>query len=83
MQTYVTLSIDGITFNSLKLLLTISHNLFYRTAQYIKQPTAEVYEKYLNKILIIYRQEIFEITEIHCDNEFHKVIDLIAGKKIQ
>ena len=79
-QKDVTLSIDGITVNSLKFLSTISRNLFYRTAQYVRQPTAEVYEKCLNEIFAIYRQGNFEIIDIHCDNKYHKVMDLIVGK---
>ena len=33
----VTISMDGLTVNSLKFLSTISHDIYYRTAQYLSQ----------------------------------------------
>ena len=46
----VTLSIDGMTVNSLKFLTTISHEIGYRTCQYLAEARAENYEKFLNEI---------------------------------
>ena len=36
LQKYLTLSLDGMTINSLNFLTTISHDLMYRTAQYVQ-----------------------------------------------
>ena len=44
-------SIDGLTVNSLKFLSTISHDLYYRTAQYVADPVASVYEKCMGELL--------------------------------
>ena len=50
----VTLSIDGLSVNGLKFLTTISHDIMYRTTQYIQEARAEDYEKYMNEIYHIY-----------------------------
>ena len=71
----VTLSMDGMTVNGLKFLTTISHNIYYRTAQYIANPVASVYTKKMNEILAIYAQGGFTVRKIHSDNEFHKAMD--------
>jgi hypothetical protein len=36
-------SMDGMTVNSMKFLTAISHDLYYRTAQYVSNPVASVY----------------------------------------
>jgi len=40
----ITISIDGLTVNSLKFQSTISHDIYYHTAQFFSQPIASVYE---------------------------------------
>ena len=77
----VILSIDGLSVNGLKFLTTISHELMYRTEQYIKDARAEDYEKCMNEIYYIYRKAGFIIVEIHCDNEFHEAMDEFASKQ--
>ena len=74
-------SMDGLTVNSLKFLSTISHELFYRTAQYVSKPVASVYEVCMDKLVSIYKKGGFNITEIHCDNEFCKVMDPFLVKQ--
>ena len=44
-QRDVTLSIDGLEINSVKFLSTISHNIYYRTVQYLPNNTAQQYCK--------------------------------------
>ncbi len=72
---------DGLEVNSLKFLSTISHDLYYRTAQYIAKPVASVYEVCMDKLLAVYKKGGFNITEIHCDNEFRKVMDLFSARQ--
>jgi hypothetical protein len=76
-----TVSMDGLTVNSLKFLSTISHDLFYRTAQYVAKPVASVYEKCIAELLAVYKRGEFNITEIHCDNEFRKVMDPLSVRQ--
>jgi hypothetical protein len=80
-QKDVILSLDGMTVNSLKFLTTISHEIFYRTAQYVQTNTAKVYETPLDEIMRIYKRGQFQVTGIHCDNEFHKVMDPFTAKQ--
>jgi hypothetical protein len=49
-QKDVILSIDGMTINSLKFLTTISHELFYRTAQYVPTNVASEYAKCMDEL---------------------------------
>jgi hypothetical protein len=77
-QKDTTVSMDGLTVNSLKFLSTISHDLFYRTAQYVAKPIADVYKKCIDELLAVYKRGEFNITEIHCDNEFRKVMDPLS-----
>ena len=46
----VTISMDGLTVNSLKFLSTISHDIYYHTAHYVSQPIASVYKKCLDEV---------------------------------
>jgi hypothetical protein len=74
-QQDVIFSIDGITVNSIKFLRTISHEIYYRTAQYVIQTNANKFKKCLNEIKTLYKQGGFFIKEIHCDNEFQEAMD--------
>jgi hypothetical protein len=62
-------------------LTTISHAIFYRTAQYVSSAVASVYDKSLDGIVHLYKHCQFQISEIHCDNEFHKVMDPFSAKQ--
>jgi hypothetical protein len=68
-------SMDGMTVNSLKFLTAISHDLYYRTAQYVTNPVVSVYKTCMDELLAIYKRGGFKITDIHCDNEFRKAMD--------
>ena len=80
-QKDVIMSIDGMTVNSLKFLTMISHELFYRTTQYVPRNIASVYEECMDEIMAIYKRGQFNITEVHCDNEFHKLMDPYSTKQ--
>jgi hypothetical protein len=68
-------SMDGMTVNSMKFLTAISHDLYYRTAQYVTNPVASVYKVCMEELVAVYKRGGFNITDIHCDNEFRKVMD--------
>jgi hypothetical protein len=80
-QKDVTLSMDGMTVNSLKFLTTISHEIFYRTSQYVSSPVASEYDQRLEEIIRLYKHGQFQVTAIHCDNEFHKVLDPFSARQ--
>ncbi len=61
-------SMDGLTINSLKFLSTISHELYYRTAQYVSQPVASVYEVCMDELFGVYTRGGFNITVITSTN---------------
>jgi hypothetical protein len=71
----VELSVDGLTVNGLKFFTSISHNIFFRTAQYVPSTHAVLYQKFMEKILGIYKSCGFNVTKINCDNEFRKAFD--------
>eukprot|EP00957_Ditylum_brightwellii_P141840 10806800-Ditylum_brightwellii.AAC.1 len=76
----VILSIDGMKVNSLKNLTSISHEIYYRIAQYVKDALAAEYKEKLDEIKALYNRGGFMITNIHCDNKFHKKMDSFAPK---
>jgi hypothetical protein len=80
-QQEVTISMDGMIVNSLKFLTTISHELFYRTAQHVPTNVASEYEKCMDELLAVYKRGNFTINEVHCDNEFHKLMDPYSTKQ--
>jgi hypothetical protein len=74
-------SMDGMTMNSMKFLTSISHDLYYRTAQYVSDPMASVYKVCMKELVTIYKKGGFNISDIHCDNEFHKVMDPFSASQ--
>ena len=54
-QQDLTFSMDRLEVNSLKFLSTISHELYYRTAQYVTKTVAYVYKSCMDKILAVYK----------------------------
>jgi demethoxyubiquinone hydroxylase (CLK1/Coq7/Cat5 family) len=75
-------SMDGLEVNSLKFLSTISHELYYRTTQYItRTPVKSVYKVCMDELLAVYKKGGFKITEIHCDNEFCKGMEVFLAKQ--
>ncbi|KAI2501792.1 Reverse transcriptase (RNA-dependent DNA polymerase) [Fragilaria crotonensis] len=74
-QREVTLNMDGMKVNGLSFLTTVSQNLQYRTAQYVKHQTAAVGQTFR-----IYNAGGFRITSIRCDNEFRPLIEPLADE---
>jgi hypothetical protein len=72
---------DGLTVTSLEFLSTIFHDLYYRTAQYLAKPVASIYKERMNKLLALYKRGGFTISEIHCDNQFCKVMDPLLARQ--
>jgi hypothetical protein len=75
------LSIDGMTVNLMKFLTTISHELFYWTTQYILANVASEYEKFMDELMAVYRRGQSTVNEVHCNNEFHKLMDHYSAKQ--
>jgi hypothetical protein len=75
MQKDLKVSMYGMTVNSMKFLTAISHDLYYRTAQYVPDPVASVYKVCMDEFVTVYKTGGFKITDIHCDNEFRKAMD--------
>ena len=48
-QQDVVLSIDRVVVNSLNVCTSIIHEIYYRTAQYVQQPVAEIYRKLMDE----------------------------------
>jgi hypothetical protein len=80
-QQYLVVSMDGLTESSLKFLSTIFHELCYRTAQHVANPVASAYKKCISELLGVYKKGGFNVTEIHCDNEFCKVMDPLLARQ--
>ena len=78
-QQKVTVAIDGMTVNSLKFLTSIALNLYYRTAQYLRNSTASDLKDVIAEIFQVYRSGGFIIVELRCDNEFQP-LDLYLSK---
>ena len=79
-QKDITMSMDGLMVNSLHFLSTIAHDIYYRTTQYVSDPIASVYEVCLDEVLATYKKGGFTLAEVHCDNEFRKVMDKFVTK---
>jgi len=52
----------------------------YRTAQWVKNQTAEVYRDALIQVFHVYNTGGFKITTIHCDNEFRPLMEQISNE---
>jgi hypothetical protein len=74
-QQNIVLCIDGINVNGLMFLTTISKNLYYRTAQYIKSKSIGHYKQAIKEIITIYNKAGFRITKIREDNKFQLLKD--------
>ena len=74
-QMKMILFMDGFSINLMKLLTSISHKIYYRTAQNILQPDASVYKTCVEEVIKVYCRGGFVVTNIHCDSKVHKAID--------
>jgi hypothetical protein len=80
-QQDLTLSMDGLSVNSLKFLSAISHDLYYRTAQYVARPVAFIYEECMDELLALYKRGGITISAYYCDNKFRKVMDPLSARQ--
>ena len=76
----VHLSIDVISINGLLFMTSISHDIFYRSAQFVPNKQPKHYQQCLVQLLELYKNAHFTITAIHCDNEFKSAFDDIKDK---
>ena len=74
-QQDLTVSMEILTVNSLMSMSTITHGLYYRTAQYFAKPVSSIYKVCMDKLMAVYKRSSFYITDIQCNNEFCKVVD--------
>ena len=79
-QQEVTLCMDGMKVDGLAFLTTVSRNLQYRTAQFVKHQTPGVYCEVLQEIFRVYNTGGFQVTTIRCDNEFRPLIEPLANE---
>jgi hypothetical protein len=77
-QYAVKLCVDLMNVNGLNFVTTISKNLQYRTAQYIKDKTPTEYTKALIEVIQVYSKGGFQVTHILCDNEFKPLMAYFA-----
>ena len=66
--------IDIIIINMCKFIRTITFELHYRTIHNLKITKMNYIVKGLHNAMKIYKNSIFHMKEIHCDNEFNKSI---------
>ena len=66
------------TCRDIPFLTTISRNLYYRTAQYVKSQTPEVYKTTLDSVFGVYKNGGFKVRQLRCDNEFRPLTAPLA-----
>ena len=76
----VELSLDTMYVNGLMFLTSISHNIYYRTAQYLPSRKAINYVRNLQEIINIYKHAEFNVKNIYCDQEFKTILQDFATK---
>ena len=79
-QKDVTLCMDTIKINGLYFLTTISKNLHYRTAQWVKDQTIKTYLETIEKVIQLYKSADFKVIQIRCDNEFKPLKETLKEK---
>jgi hypothetical protein len=77
-QQHVTLAMDAMTVNSLNFLVTISKNLYYRTAHFTAKKSPELYKQAVDSLVVVYNRGGFQIKKILCDNEFRPLMTPLA-----
>ena len=61
-QQYLKFFMDRLTVNLIKVMSTISHELYYSSAQYVTKPVAFVYEGCMEELMAVYNKGGFNIT---------------------
>jgi hypothetical protein len=70
----VILCMDTIKINGLYFLTTISRNIMYCRVEWVESQTPKAYRSALNNVFRIYNRAGFQITTIHCDNEYQPLM---------
>ena len=74
------LSIDTMHVKGLLFLTSISHELYYRMAQYLPSKHQKHYIQCIKELLTIYKFGKFNIKSIHCDQEFRYILQDFANE---
>jgi len=82
-QMNVTLCVDVMHVNSLAFLTTISRNLYYRSAQYIKTTSKDELLKALETLFSMYHNAGFKVTKINADNAFRPLQEQVSKYNIK
>ena len=72
--------IDVIIFNTCKFIGTITFELYLRTINYFKTTKTNNIAKDFQDAMKTYKNTVFHIKEIHCDNEFNKSITTLQER---
>ena len=62
------------------LLTTISFDINYKSAHYVKKKTIQEYEKVLEEMFRIYNETGSKLSEIRVDTKFKSVLEFIRNK---
>ena len=73
----VILCLDALFVNKIPFLTTISKNIKYRTAHFLKSRTIKSYHKAIDEVCGRYNDAEFQIARIECDREFKPIMDPI------
>ena len=76
----VNLNIDTMYVNGVCFLTSISEDIHYRTAQYIKNRKSETYNNAMKELIGLYQKADFKIKNINCDKEFENIFNDLAQK---
>ncbi|KAG7337588.1 hypothetical protein IV203_020412 [Nitzschia inconspicua] len=71
----VEMSIDTLFVNSMPFLATISHNIKYRTCNFVPSRRMMDYRSVLAKVVLLYTNAGFTIKMIHADSEYRAVLE--------
>ena len=77
----IELSVDGLKVNVLQFFTTIAHDIYFRTAQFVKSTHFEQFRECMDEIIAMYRRGGFVVTKVNCDNEFRKAFEGYAEKQ--
>ena len=66
---------DSMKINGVPFLTTVARNIMYRTAEWIPKQTSKTYRSVLDTVFRLYNHAGFQITKIHCDNEFRPLMN--------
>ena len=67
--------------NGMLFLTTISHDIFYRTAQHLPSKNKTNQIKCMQEVINLYKFAELNIKTIHCDQEFRYTLQELANKE--